>query len=299
MQAFTVEELSFTYPGAERAVFEGAGFSIPVGSITALLGPNGCGKSTLLSLFCGVLKPKHGHIRLFDKPLDAYSKRELGRTVAFVPQKEHIPFEYSIEEYVLLGRNPHLPPLGLPGVGDRRIARRAITAGGLGGKTEDSINHLSGGERQLLMIARALAQRPKCIILDEPTSHLDLANKAKLLDILHRLNDSGVTVVFSTHEPDVANGSATYAVLLVRGAVFTAGPGADVMTEGNLSRVYGMPVRVKTLDGYSVSVWNRMRDLFQIDGTVIQESIDESVLSGYYREDDSEDDNKDDEGFRE
>jgi len=170
-------DLTFKYPFAARPVMEHFSLGIDHGTVTAILGPNGAGKTTLLHLALGWLKPQNGNIELDGRPLTGYSRRELGQWMGLVPQKEYIQFEFSLLEYVLLGRAPHLPPLAMPEEGDYQVASDALERVGLEALQERSILSLSGGERQLVLLARALAQKPRLLLLDEPTSHLDLSNK--------------------------------------------------------------------------------------------------------------------------
>ena len=146
--------------------------SLKEGSITAILGPNGAGKSTLLYLAMGWLKSWEWDHSLSNKPVESYSRRALGQEMAFIPQNEHIPFEYTVLEYVLLGRTPYLPPLGMPTRQDEEKAYAALEKVSAAHLYDHSILAISGGERQLVLLARALAQEPKLLLLDEPSSHL-------------------------------------------------------------------------------------------------------------------------------
>ena len=198
------QDIAFRYQPHNGPVLRQLALEIQPGTITAILGPNGVGKTTLLHLTLGWLKPEAGQVRLAGKPLGSYSRHELGQWMALVPQSEHMPFDYSVIEYVLLGRAPYLKPLEMPGERDRLIARQAVEQVGLSGLEKRAITRLSGGERQLVLLARALAQQPRLLLLDEPTSHLDLSNKSRLLGLLQQLVAQGVTIMLTTHEPDVA-----------------------------------------------------------------------------------------------
>jgi iron complex transport system ATP-binding protein len=235
---------------------ENLNLGIEPGTITAILGPNGAGKTTLLHLTLGWLRPNHGEIQLGSKSLSAHSRRELGKWMGLVPQNEHTPFEYSLLEYVLLGRTPYLAPLAMPDESDVLFAGDMLAEVGLGDLGQRSIASISGGERQLVLIARALAQQPKILLLDEPTSHLDLSNKGRLVKLLRQLQAQGVTIIFTTHEPDVASALATHMVLMRKGKVLNSGPSEAMMTSGNLSELYHMPIQVKKLDGKHVVIWD-------------------------------------------
>jgi iron complex transport system ATP-binding protein len=242
--AISTANLRFSYNGPQRPVLRGLSVEIPAGSLTAILGPNGSGKTTLLRLLLGFLLPSEGKIAVAGRPLKSYSRQEMGRLMALVPQSEHIPFNFSALEYVLLGRTPYLRPLGSPGPIDRQVAMDALRSVGAESFSERSVAALSGGEQQLVILARAVAQQSQVLLMDEPMSHLDLGNQGRILSIMRQMAASGVTVVFTTHDPNAAATVATYVVLLRRGEVLAAAPPAQAMTEANLSETYGVEVAV-------------------------------------------------------
>jgi iron complex transport system ATP-binding protein len=250
------EKVSYTYPSGEKPVMEGLDLKIEPGTITAVLGPNGAGKTTLLHLALGWLHPRHGQINLYGEPLKGFTRRELGKWMGLVPQSENTPFEYSLLEYVLLGRTPYLTPLAMPTLEDVEIAAEKLNEVGLGDLKSRTMTGISGGERQLVLIARALTQQPRILLLDEPTSHLDLSNKGRLVQLLRQLQARGVTIIFTTHEPDVASALATHMVLMRKGEILNTGPAGEVMTGENLSALYNMPIKVKKLDGKHVVIWD-------------------------------------------
>jgi iron complex transport system ATP-binding protein len=167
-----------------------------------------------------------------------------------------VPYAYSLLEYVLLGRTPHMPPLAMPTEEDYRIASQSLERVGLSALQQRSMLNISGGERQLVLVARALTQQPRLLLLDEPTSHLDLSNKARLVSLLRQLAGQGVTVIFTTHEPDVAAAFATHLVLMQRGKVLRAGTVEEVLTSAELSALYQMPVQVVEVEGRLVVLWD-------------------------------------------
>ena len=240
----SVSDLSFSYNGAKGTVLHNLSLEIPGGAITAILGPNGSGKTTLLRLLLGVLRPQQGSIRVAGRLQKQYSRRELGQIMGLVPQEEHIPFDFSVLEYVLLGRAPYLGPLEMPGESDRAVALQALLTAGLAHLQHRPVPNLSGGERQLATLARALAQQPRVLLLDEPTAHLDLGNKGRLLTILRDLARAGVTLVLTTHDPNAAAMVAGFVVLMRQGQVLDAGPTASMLTSEKLSATYGIPVEV-------------------------------------------------------
>jgi iron complex transport system ATP-binding protein len=244
--------ITFTYSSAVQAALKEISFDIYPGSVTAILGPNGAGKTTLLHLLLGLHRPASGTILLNHKPIHQYSRHDLSQQIGLVPQSEYVPFAYSVLEFVVLGRAPYLGPLELPGEADIRIARGAMEEVGISHLEEHAIPELSGGELQLVLLARALCQQPRILLLDEPTSHLDLANRNITLNILDRLRASGTTIIFSTHDPEAAALIADHLVLMRTGEVLDSGSLEQVFTSEMLSRVYGTPVEVIRVDGMRV-----------------------------------------------
>ena len=236
--------IGFAYARDRPPALCDVSLDVPAGARVAILGPNGSGKTTLLHVLLGLLPPGAGTLLVDGKPPSAYSRRALSRIIGLVPQNEHIPFDFTLLDYVLLGRAPYLGPLELPGAADLDVAREALGAVGLRSHRHRPVTALSGGERQLAMIARALAQAPRILLLDEPTAHLDLANCRAVQQVLGKLASQGVTVVFSTHDPHVAAGMADRAVLLRAGRLLAAGPLAAVFTPERLSATYGIAVQV-------------------------------------------------------
>jgi iron complex transport system ATP-binding protein len=253
--ALSFHDVSFGYQTAEPVVLKGVSLNVPEGSVTAVLGPNGAGKTTLLHLALGWLRPQGGEVFLGGKPVHDYSQRERGRLMSLVPQKEHIPFEYSIIEYVLLGRAPYLTTLEMPGRGDYGIAMGSIESVGLDGMQERPISDLSSGERQLVLVARALTQQPRVMLLDEPTSHLDMRNKKRLIEIIGSQKALGRTVLFTTHELDVAARLADRVVLMRSGEVLRAGPLDEVLVNESVKEAYGLDVKVVDIAGKKIVLW--------------------------------------------
>lgn len=242
-----LQEIGFSYtPGQD--VLQQLSLSIEPGTLTAILGPNGCGKTTLLHLLLGWLTPESGAILLEGAPLVGYSARERSRRMGLVPQSEYIPFEFTLFDYVLLGRAPYLNALDMPGPADEEEARTAIARVELTELMARPVTHMSGGERQLAMVARALAQHPAVLLLDEPTSHLDLANRRRVRDVLTRLTSDGITVICTTHDPALAAGMASTVILIRDGKIVAAGAIEDIMQDEPLTATYGLPVRVRRLD---------------------------------------------------
>jgi iron complex transport system ATP-binding protein len=215
--ALDFKEVRFSYHQDRPAAVKDFTLAVEAGGVTTILGPNGAGKSTLLFLALGWLPPSGGSVFIEGRTLQDYTRREMGRRVGLVPQRENFQFEYSVLEYVLLGRLPYLSALAQPGEEDYRAAVGALARVGLGGFEHRSVLRLSGGERQMVLIARSLAQQTRILLLDEPTAHLDLHNKARIMRLLRDLQGEGVTLVMTTHEPELASSLASQVVLMSRG----------------------------------------------------------------------------------
>lgn len=245
-----VSGLEFGYEPSGPTVLRGLSLQVPPGSTTALLGPNGAGKTTLLYLLLGWRAPGRGRVEIDGSPVGIGAR--LRAEVALVPQSEHVPFEFSLLEYVLLGRAPHLAMFSAPGGRDLQVAREAILEVGLDGLEGRTVPSLSGGQRQLAMVARGLAQSPRLLLLDEPFSHLDLGNVARVAGILGRLSRAGLTILFTTHDPAVAADLADRVALLRDGGILAAGSTRAVVTGENLSATYGVAVEVVEVDGHTI-----------------------------------------------
>src|SRR5215475_391088 len=237
-------DLAFEYPGANR-VLDGVSLSAARGSIVGLIGPNGSGKTTLIRLLSGTLKPTTGSIVLDGIPLSALSRRELARRVAVVPQDTHVTFDFSAIEIVLMGRYAHLGAFALEGPDDFAIARQALAATGTAALESRRFATLSGGEKQRVVIASALAQASDILLLDEPTTALDVGFQIEIASLLKRLNrERGVTMVVSTHDLNLAATLCTELVLLKSGRVLTHGPTDRVLNAATVRALYGVDADV-------------------------------------------------------
>ena len=215
------------------------------GSVTALLGPNGCGKTTLLKLLHGFFTPEHGHIALDGAPLTSRSRRELARAVAVVPQETHPAFDYSAAEMVLMGRHPHLGAFQLEGPADLAIAQEAMRATGTEHLWHRSYPTLSGGEKQRVIIASAIAQAPGLLLLDEPTASLDLGYQLEIATLLRRLQrERGMTMVLATHDLNLAASLSDHMVLLREGRIIAQGPPEQVLTPSQIAQLYAVDADV-------------------------------------------------------
>lgn len=234
--------LDFGFPG--RTVGSGLNLALAEGEVLAVLGPNGSGKTTLFRTLLGLLEMRGGGVSVGGRPLASFSRAELARTIAYVPQASSSYFDFSVLEMVTMGRTAHLGAFAQPGARDRELAQRALQRMGIAALAERSIAEVSGGERQLALIARALASEAQAIVLDEPTANLDFGNQARVLAEIGRLRESGIAVLLCTHDPDHALQIADRALLLREGKVLAQGPTEKVLTGENLSALYGIPVRV-------------------------------------------------------
>jgi ABC-type cobalamin/Fe3+-siderophores transport system ATPase subunit len=242
--------LGYGYPG--RAVGRGLDLALAPGEVLCVLGPNGGGKTTLFRTVLGLLPAQEGDLRLEGHALAELARGEIARRVGYVPQGTAAQFAFTVREAVLMGRTAHIGLFAAPGPTDRAAADRAIEALGIGELAERVLTELSGGERQLAMIARALAQGARALVLDEPTASLDFGNQVRVLRELRRLAAEGYAVVFSSHDPGQAFLAANRVLLLAHGGAFRQGTPEEVITADNLRQVYGVEVRVAALDGARV-----------------------------------------------
>lgn len=242
---YRAEGVSFTYPGAREPALRGASLQVERGELYGIIGPNGSGKSTLLKLLLGAREPEAGSLLYDGRPPAAWSRRELARRVGVVPQHEETAFPLTVRELVAMGRYPHLGPWRPEGEADREAVREAMDRCDLEGLADRPVSTLSGGERQLARVARALAQRPRVLVLDEPTVSLDIRHEMEIFRLLRELVEgSEVTVVLVTHNLNAAARAADRLLLLESGSAAAEGPPAEVLTRETVERVYGWPVRV-------------------------------------------------------
>lgn len=250
----SLDGVHFQYSPESPSVLADLSLDIPAGKITAILGPNGTGKTTLLHLLLGLLKPSQGSVHVAGKPHRGYSKQALSQMIGLVPQFENVPFNFSVFEYVLLGRSPYLKPFQLPGDEDLRVTEGALEQAGISKLAEKPVTEISGGERQLVNISRALAQQTRILLLDEPTAHLDLENQSRILSLLKKMSARGITAVLTTHDPNAAIYVADRFVLMNKGNIAAQGSLAEVITPENLSNIYRTPIRVEKTNGYTMVV---------------------------------------------
>jgi iron complex transport system ATP-binding protein len=246
----TFREVAFSYPRPERTrrrrfAFEGLSFSVEAGEIFGVIGPNSAGKTSLLRLLTRVLEPAGGEIQLDGRPIAGVPHWELARQVAVVPQEAPRPFPFTVEQLVLMGRYPHAPGRFFETAADVAVARNAMTATGTLALGPLPLEQLSGGERQRAMLARALAQEPRLLVLDEPTSHLDLRYQAETAHLLRRLNhERRVTILLVSHDLNLAAELCDRLLLLKEGRVARLGPPGEVLEPSVLEDVFECRVLV-------------------------------------------------------
>jgi len=222
-------------------------------SLTGLIGPNGCGKTTLLKLLAGVLAPNSGTVSLDGRALTTMSRRHIARRIAVVPQETHPAFEYTVLEMALMGRHPHLGTLQLEGPADLAIAFESLEATGTSHLAERSYMALSGGEKQRVIIASALAQTPEVLLLDEPTASLDLGYQLEIGLLMQRLNrERSATMVIATHDLNLAASVCDTLVLMRNGRVLASGNTSEVLTSAMVRQLYDVEadVRLHELSGH-------------------------------------------------
>ena len=243
-------DVAFAYarPAQRRArafAFPGLSFAVERGEVFGVIGPNSAGKTSLLRLLTRVLLPQRGEIRLDGRRVSALRSWELAREVAVVPQEAPRPFPFTVEQLVLMGRYPHGPGRFFESDDDRALADAAMEATGVRHLAPLPLEQLSGGERQRAMLARALAQQPKLLVLDEPTSHLDLRYQAETAAIIRRVNaERGMTVLLVSHDLNLAAEVCDRLLLLASGRVARLGPPAEVLRRETLEDVFGCAVVV-------------------------------------------------------
>jgi iron complex transport system ATP-binding protein len=242
----TLEGRSLAIGYRDRLVGQGLDVALAEGEVLALLGPNGGGKTTLLKTLLGLLPPRAGEVRFGGHSLASRSIGERARLLAYVPQSHVATFAFPVETVVLMGRTAHSGLFSRPTAKDRDVAAGALERFGIAHLAGRPYTMISGGERQLVLLARALAQEPRFIVLDEPTASLDFGNQGKVMRQIRALAASGHGVLFTTHDPNQALRLADRAFLLRAGTRVTDGPVSTVLTQENLEALYGAPVQVLT-----------------------------------------------------
>jgi len=236
------------YGYGARAIGRGLDLTLEAGEVLCVLGPNGAGKTTLFRTLLGLLPALSGRVTAGGQDLHALSRAQIAREVAYVPQASASYFDFSLAEMVEMGRTAHLGTFARPGKRDRELAHSALERMGIAALADRPVSTVSGGERQLALIARALATEARSIVMDEPTANLDFGNQSRVLTEIARLKSAGIAVLLCTHDPDHALQVADRALLLKDGQPLALGAASTVLTGPNLSTLYGINVAVSQLD---------------------------------------------------
>ncbi len=237
-------DLAVKYGGAEARALDGVSMRVPEGAFYAVMGPNGSGKSTLMKALMGIVRPASGSVRIGGKETRAWTRKALAKAVGAVAQTEHLAFPLTVRDFVGMGRYPHLGPLRPEGESDRKAISDSMDRCDVSALAGRDVTTLSGGEIQRVRIARALAQEPSALVLDEPTASLDIRHEMTIFRLLRRSADQGMTVLLITHHINLAARFADRLLLLDEGRVAAEGTADEVFQEEVLERVYRWPVAV-------------------------------------------------------
>jgi len=243
MSILTVERVTAGYEKAP--VIRDLTFAVPGGGITGVVGPNGAGKTTLFRTISRILKPWSGTVRFRGDDISGMPRREFARRVAVIPQFRMIPPPFTVEEFVSLGRYPHIGRLSPLKQQDRRIIAKILELLGLAHIRTRKVNALSGGEMQRAYLAQGLVQTPELLLMDEPTAHLDISQKIRVLDLIDSLSETvGLSVLVILHDLNLASGYCNRVLMLEKGEIRAAGTPEEVLTRRTIEEVYRTPVRV-------------------------------------------------------
>jgi len=235
----TVANVSFTYDNTTPAL-KGVDLAVASRESVALIGPNGSGKSTLLKVVSGVLRPDDGTVRLDDSSIGSLSARQIARRLAMVEQERSIGFDFTVREVVAMGRIPHRGRFARESRDDRRAIDHAMELADVRNLADRSIRAVSSGERQRVYLGMALAQEPDVLLLDEPTTHLDLRHQVQFMTIVREQADEGMTVLIAIHDLTLAAQAADRIALMSEGRIVVMGPPSEVLTPSNVRRVFSV-----------------------------------------------------------
>ena len=249
-----VKDLSFSYDGINN-IFENINFSIEKGDVFCILGPNGTGKSTLIKCLNGLYSPNGGKVLLNSKDINELSHIDISRIIGYIPQEHSPSFPFSVLDVVLMGCAPYISITESPQEKHIKIAEKALKNFGIYDMKDREYTTLSGGERQLVFLARVLAQNPSILILDEPTSHLDFGNQIRLLEIIKKLSDMGLAIIMSSHFPDHAFSTSNKVAIMKNKTFIDFGDPIDVITKDNLKKAYDIDIDlIETSNGQKICV---------------------------------------------
>jgi iron complex transport system ATP-binding protein len=241
-----VESLGYSY--GKGPVFEDVSFSLRRGEVMCILGPNGSGKSTLIKCIAGIFKPAAGSVHIMGEDTASLGAGNIARRIGYVPQQNEVIFPFTVLDFVVMGRTPHISIFASPGAKDMEIAKESLEMVGIADLADRTLGSLSGGQRQMALIARALAQQPALLLLDEPTAHLDFGNQVLVLEAVQKLASSGISIVMNTHMPDHAFLVGSRAAALCDRRLLAVDEVAAVVNSEMMSSVYGVNVAVKEIE---------------------------------------------------
>jgi iron complex transport system ATP-binding protein len=241
-----IENLAFGY--RNKPVGRDVSFTVAAGETLGLLGPNGCGKTTLFRTILGLLAPQGGRVVLESSDVATLSRAAVAQRIGYVPQAHAGYFPFAVRDIVLMGRTAHLGLFATPTQRDRAVAERMLDTLGITHLADRTYTQISGGERQLALIARALTQEPRVLVMDEPTANLDFGNQVRVLDRIRALSRQGIAVILSTHDPDQAFFCCDRVVLLHEGRMIDCAPPEQAITSASLKQLYGVDVAVLEID---------------------------------------------------
>lgn len=244
-----IEAFDLTFAFDKKIIIKDCSFRIEKGKVYSILGRNGSGKTTLLRLLNGILKPDRGRVLVENLDIRKSSSKTIARILGFVPQEHNGVFPYSVLDMVVMGRNPHLSTFARPGKNDYKIAEEALDMVGISGLKERSYMEISGGEKQMVFLARAIAQEARYFILDEPTSHLDFCNQRGIMTALRSIvKIRDCSAIIAMHDPNLTLDFADEVLMLKDGILFKEGQGQEIMTADNLSYLYDMDIKIGRLE---------------------------------------------------
>jgi iron complex transport system ATP-binding protein len=245
----TVRQAEFHYDATGTSGFRDINFSLQDGEVLTILGPNGCGKTTLMKCINRLTELQGGNILVDNQDIRILPRNQIAKSIGYVPQMHQPAFPFSVLDTVLVGRAPHLGLLESPGAKDMKIAEQSLETMGIYHLKDKSYTQISGGERQMVIFARVLAQQPSLLLMDEPTAHLDFGNQIRLLHEVKKLADTGLPIIMTSHFPDHVFMVSNMVAIMKEGAFLECGQPDDIITENNMQQVYGIPVSIHYVDG--------------------------------------------------
>ncbi|MGC9137910.1 MAG: ABC transporter ATP-binding protein [Thermoplasmata archaeon] len=238
MILISVRDIEFSY--GSKKIIDGISFDLMPGEILGFLGPNGSGKTTLIKLVGGILKKERGTIRIKGRDIEKYSRRELARIVSIVPSDLEPGFDFTVQDLVAMGRYPYIGFFDSFTQRDYEIIRRSMEATGVSHLSMNSVREISGGEKQRMLIARALAQDTEILLMDEPTSNLDIKYQVEILELIEGIRRTGRAIMITMHDVNMAIRYCTRLALISKGKIYSIGPPDNVINENSINMVYGI-----------------------------------------------------------